>query len=358
MEVRESQPVVHPTNRTKVTTGDGVLLDISLPIVRTSASGLESLPIEVRHMIYEQLLPNMLTPESIEMDSFIYRPGTRTLLVALIWRPIVEGPISSCRKFGRALTTTAIADLRSQQRCAVAVLHVNKLLRYELATALFDCLTFWTWEHATIPTFAATLMPITRGLIRHIQVPIYYRSKPLAENLLKRLCEALQQLSGLQSLLIYGCEEAEDLETNGSIWKHQYLHALRAIREACPALIDAYYVLNNPKHATTEITLSCPGRATKDNLIRFDADEEYDKWLLADKKKREADKEDGISLEKVEAEKEGISGRPNSESVADDDDWDADSDGEDEDSEDDSAGSDNPDGYGSDYDSEEGDGYD
>lgn len=75
------------------------------------------------------------------------------------------------------------------------------------------------------------------------------------------------------------------------MWKPRHLHALRAIREACPALIDTYYVLSNPKYTITEITLMRPCRVTEYRLIKFDVDEEYAKWRAADMTKHEAQKE-------------------------------------------------------------------
>ena len=177
----DSNLASHPAKRTHLANGDTAMLDTSYPNLRVSTVGLGILPLEILHLIYGQLLPDLLTPESVQMDDLVNEDGSETPLVALIWRRITVGSLSNRSKFGGSLTAAAAGELHRQRCSALAMLQVDKMLRRELATSLLDNLTFWTWGFEVLLKITASLTPTTRELVRHIKVPITYTSKSLCK---------------------------------------------------------------------------------------------------------------------------------------------------------------------------------
>ena len=77
---------------------------------------------------------------------------------------------------------------------------------------------------------------------------------------------------------------------------------IRAIQRTRPELIAAYHSRDDPELVTTEVTLMRPGLATKDNLIKFDVQEEYDKCHIAEGSNRDSDK--GMAMRLLEINQE------------------------------------------------------
>ena len=292
----DSNSASHPAKRTEVANGDAAMLDTSYPNLQASTVGLEILPLEIRHLIYGVLLPDLLTPEYVQMHNVVNENGSEISLMALIWRRITVSKISNHTKFGGSVTTVAAGELHRQRSSAVAMLQVNQRLRYELATSLLDCLTFCTRDFEVLQKFTSSLTPTTRELVQHIQIAITHTSKSL--------CKALQQFAGLDDLIVYGCMIAEDSKHYDNKWKYLSRHIIRAIQRAHPELMDAYQVYNDPDYATTEFTLRRPCRAAKVNLMRLDIEEEYDRCHLAEASNSEADNDVAIRLLQVDQEED------------------------------------------------------
>ena len=231
----------------------------------------DSLAAEVRLMVYRYLFTDLLTPEDRQMESRYDNDKSSIPLVMLIKRYTLYKRFWSSGNW-----MYADENFQLQFETARAMLHLNKQTRNEVATCLFECVTFYTQTYGVVRRFEKLLTPTAKSLIRHVKIRITYRTK--------KLCEALQQFDGLQDLILTECRRTSNEEASGSAWVPQHLHALRAIRKALPALTDAYHT-EPDRYSNTEVKLTCLRRIGS-QFTNFDIEEEYQKWMAAKRGKR------------------------------------------------------------------------
>ena len=125
----------------------------------------DSLAAEVRLMVYRYLFTDLLTPEDRQMESRYDNDKSSIPLVMLIKRYTLYKRFWSSGNW-----MYADENFQLQFETARAMLHLNKQTRNEVATCLFECVTFYTQTYGVVRRFEKLLTPTAKSLIRHVKI--------------------------------------------------------------------------------------------------------------------------------------------------------------------------------------------
>ena len=179
------------------------------------------------------------------------------------------------------------------------------MTRNEVAAQFYSNLEFHACSSDLLHKIGQWFAPSTRPLFRQIEMCLTPRHPGKVGK--KDLCEAISGMTALQTFTVFNIDRSADENEKGTAFKPDTLQWLKAIQKALPQLTHSYYF--DAAGDGSYVYLSNVGMAEPFE-IGFNVNAEYQKWLDANARRRDAKK---VSKERLAEERREL-GQINAES--------------------------------------------